>query len=585
MSNIPRSPIDILRRGIESYEPYLQPSGELFDPVFGEPFQYGTAYHALGQAVLAAADKSGRQGRHFQAAERGLRAALGHVENQFGPTPLSSVNTRDFCDSNRQNHRDFFWPAILETYRVLSEIDEHALQPYRQRLAQVPVPAPFYGRPPLNWAAVWMVGEWSRMKLGLSSTTQAQFDDWLEVFFQHAISVEHGTYLEHGLSNSYDLFTRCHLAQILTNDYDGRCRQKLERLMETGLRRSLAVQLSSGSLASAHRSSGHTWNLGVQTLYFTLAGNFMAPRDPALASQAQAAARLALGQLSAWQRPDGPYSPVQNLLPSSWRVGYEEYSSEANYGNLTLGMLALAIRQGLHGAPFQHPQRAEPRVWIENEPIYRAVAQAGDYSVHLNARPSPNYEAFGITDVAFGPNNRFGQLGGVRHVASGKFFNIGLALRDTPGRSSLRPLCQMNLHLTDEIRAAADGCGVQLRSRPLSESWAYDMSVSIDQDGIHVTEQTPGRIGLRTLLIPYLLDDGRGQRTCVSIHAQAHQALAQFKLGDELLCCIINAPLEHALDVSYGFDGRLGLFGLLRLDLANRDQRLDYQLRLRNLSP
>jgi hypothetical protein len=35
-------PVEILREAVESYGPYLQASGEMHDPVFGEPTQYGT---------------------------------------------------------------------------------------------------------------------------------------------------------------------------------------------------------------------------------------------------------------------------------------------------------------------------------------------------------------------------------------------------------------------------------------------------------------------------------------------------------------------------------------------------------------
>ena len=46
-------PVEILREAVGSYAPYLQASGEMHDPVFGEPTQYGTPYHAFCNAVLA----------------------------------------------------------------------------------------------------------------------------------------------------------------------------------------------------------------------------------------------------------------------------------------------------------------------------------------------------------------------------------------------------------------------------------------------------------------------------------------------------------------------------------------------------
>jgi hypothetical protein len=54
-------PVEILREAVESYAPYLQASWEMHDPVFGEPTQYGTPYHALCNAVRAREDSGERK--------------------------------------------------------------------------------------------------------------------------------------------------------------------------------------------------------------------------------------------------------------------------------------------------------------------------------------------------------------------------------------------------------------------------------------------------------------------------------------------------------------------------------------------
>jgi hypothetical protein len=64
-------PVEILREAVESYAPYLQASGEMHDPVFGEPTQYGTPYHALCNAVLAREDAGGRMSAAY--ADRAVR--------------------------------------------------------------------------------------------------------------------------------------------------------------------------------------------------------------------------------------------------------------------------------------------------------------------------------------------------------------------------------------------------------------------------------------------------------------------------------------------------------------------------------
>ena len=80
--------------------------------------------------------------------------------------------------------------------------------------------------------------------------------------------------------------------------YDGRRREDLEILMRTGLLRSLGVQLSDGSLASA-RSTGQTWTLGAQCAYFTHASNYFRGREPELARRAEEAAYRALSRSGA----------------------------------------------------------------------------------------------------------------------------------------------------------------------------------------------------------------------------------------------------------------------------------------------
>jgi hypothetical protein len=63
------------------------------------------------------------------------------------------------------------------------------------------------------------------------------------------------------------------MADMLLDGYDGAWQSQMAHLLTTGLQRSLRVQLSDGSLASAHRSTGQTWTLGAQCAYFTHAAN------------------------------------------------------------------------------------------------------------------------------------------------------------------------------------------------------------------------------------------------------------------------------------------------------------------------
>jgi hypothetical protein len=255
-------PVEILREAVESYAPYLQASGEMHDPIFGEPTQYGTPYHALCNAVLAREDAGGRMSAAYaDRAVRGLEAALDHVIDPGLPPTASGFDGATGA-VGRSNHRDFFWPPILKTFLILRDLGVEGAEGFAGRISGVNIEASFAQRPPSNWAAVWLSGEWLRLREGLSPFSKESLDLWLDRFFEAHILTGQGLYQEPGHPNSYDLFTRYHLADMLVAGYDGRRRQDLELLMRTGLHGSVGVQLSDGSLASAHRSTGQTWTLG-----------------------------------------------------------------------------------------------------------------------------------------------------------------------------------------------------------------------------------------------------------------------------------------------------------------------------------
>ena len=162
-------------------------------------------------------------------------------------------------------------------------------------------------------------------------------------------------YRERGLPNAYDLFTRAHFTDLLQQGYAGRNRERLEAFLTAGLRRSLSLQLSDGSMASGYRSAGQTWVLGAQVALFT--GSRVLGLGTAEDREAAGlAAWRAYGSLAAWQRPDGVFSPVQNLLAPELRVGYERYTADGHYSPLALAFLASAVAAG-----FGHEAAADGR--------------------------------------------------------------------------------------------------------------------------------------------------------------------------------------------------------------------------------
>ena len=567
------APIETLQTAVTSYTPYLKPSGQLTDPVIGEPTQYSTPYHALCQAVLALKGDSTHQETHLDNALRGFKAALKHVAD---PELRLNVSTMDREIGRVQllNHRDFFWPPLLKIYRIFKQLDVPEVTALAEQIAETDILNAFRARPPSNWAAVWLSGEWLRFSEGLSPFSLDQIDAWLGQFFENHILIDLGLYQEPGHSNSYDLFTRYHLADMLLNGYAGAWREQMESLLATGFERSLQVQLSDGSLASAHRSTGQTWTLGVQVAYFTLVANYFKEQGKGdKVEQAQDAARRAFASFIRWQRPQGPYSPVENLLPPAYRVGYESYTFNGTYANLAMGFLGVAITNGFD-CPAALPVNRPPGLLIEDDPVYRAIAHNGPYSLHINTFPAPHYDGFGIVDLTFGLGRRFHLVSSIKHLASGRLYNLGLALRPEAGLSELTVIAQQAPRLIVPMEKSLFETSFQVKARIKGSPYSYELIAQAHPDSVFIEERTPNLIGYKTLLIPYLRDGGWGETTQVD----AAGSMVRFVLGNEWICMEIFGAVERVLDLPHGFENRRGLCGLLRIDLAEPREGISYRL-------
>jgi len=553
--------IDILKTATHSYDPCVQENGEIHDPALGAPFQYGTPYYTVCNAVLALKTAGAERDAHVQRALKGLEASLNHVVRIDLPPTISSLD-RDTGTTRRVNHRDFFWPPILKSYLILRGLGQEVGR-FEDSIRSVDVEEAFRSRPPSNWAMVWLSGEWLRIREGLSPNSIERFDEWLAVFFSDRIDIDKGFYHEPGHPNCYDLFTRFHLADILQEGYDGRSRDAMCGLMETGLERSLAVQLSDGSVASAYRSTGLSWTVGVECAYFTHAARFFESRDRARSRAARDAARRALSSFARWQRKDSYYSPVENCLPGAYRVGYEGYTTEANHGLLPTAALAAAVLNGLDDEPLPSGTPKPTLVRIEHDPTYRAIAHRGLYSVHFNAFPSPRYDGFGIVDMTFGPNRFLHFASSVKSLHSGKFLNVGLAHKSHQVDGELTIIARKDFNLAYGFRRVEGNgcCGFALEGRAKGEYYTYAASVEIDDAGIVVNESTPGLKDYKSLLIPYLKDPGTGMTTDVIVGKTI-----RFILGDEEIEFVLGEEIDRVIHLPYGYENRRGLCGLIRID-------------------
>lgn len=572
--------IDVLAQGVQSLAPFRQPGGELVDPIVGEPTQYGTPYHAWGNAVLAVHGPAAARQDHLAAAKIGLKAALHHLLNPDTTATWSGVEVATASSRGKVQHRDFFWPPILKSLRLLSAgrlltADEEA--ELRATIKAVDVPEVFGSRPPSNWATVWLAGELSRIVEGLSPNTVADVDGWLKIFADEAFVPELGFYAEGGLPNAYDLFTRVHLSELLAAGYHGAMHDQLVSFLAAGVQRSLAMQLSDGSLASGHRSASQTWNLGAQLQLFTLADKLGLGTD-----ETRRAAHRAVHAMARWQRRDGPYSPVLNLHRPERRVGYEGYTADAHYSSLALGFLASAIAAGLPAEPTGSGS-ARRGVRIEHKPTFRASAHQGRISVGIQTAADGRYDGTGLVDVTFGPDARLNLVSSVRHLSGGPWFNPGLAVKASAHRTETVPLSDVaHRPEPDSPAAVTDGrIGVLAKSilapddadSPLHDRRST-MTVLLTDDGVEVTE-TLDRDHHAAFFLPYPVDIGDGSLTRV----ERTRSGARLVNGMETLDLELDTTISDWLLLPPDYRNRRAVCGLVRIDLDAPIHELQWRLR------
>ncbi len=571
------TPLSILRVGVDSLSGQLRQDGTLHDPVFGAPTQYGSAYYAWCCAVLAGRLEDG-EGYRDRAA--GLLAeAIDHTADPERQPYASGFDRQTLSITGRLNHRDFTWPPILKTYLALGERAERG--GFRKRLAEVDVEASFRSRPPSNWAAVWLSGEWLRMAAGLSSTSSDELDAWIDVFFEvgdAGFDLDLGMYLERGNPNAYDLFTRAHFTDLLLQGYAGRNRDRLESFLTTGLRRSLNLQLSDGSLASGYRSAGQTWVLSAQIALFT-GSRMLRLGSSADQEGAWLGSWRAFGSLARWQRPDGYFSPVQNLLAPELRVGYEAYTADGHYSPLALGFLASAVYAGFgdDDPPSGVELDGRPAATLaEGAPTHRGAAHLGRLSIGVHAEADDSYDATGLVDVTFGSGRQLHFVSAVRHLSGGPWLVPGLALRDGPGAEPLTPVGALRHNVSTRL-ARLGTAGLQFETRMSDGDRAarpYRWQGSVGETGVELVETVPGWPGWLTLLVPYLRDLGSAATTVVSLLDSG----VRFALGEEWVEFAVEGEIERGIDLPYGYESRRGLCGLVRLDLTEPGETLRWSV-------
>jgi hypothetical protein len=569
--------IELLRAAVESYEPWLQPTGHLHDPVLREPTGAGTPHHALAQAVLASIDPGPRRADHLMNAFRGLDASLRHLLDPRRAPPTARIDPATGA-IRATDAAPGCWAPILKTFRLLKRQGVSMVDAFASPISTVDAEQQFPDPPGWADAASWLEGEWIRTQEGLGGISRAAFEHRLAALLNGCAVSAPGYCQQPGQSNACDLLIRLHLAGLLHAGYDGDARPALETLLRTGLARSLAVQLSDGSLASTHAHGGQTWTVAAQIAYFTLASRLLAEKQPAAAADALAAAQRAMASLARWQRPDDPFSPVENLHPPAHRIGYDDRTFDGHGASVAIAMLAEAVLHGLDQCPLP-PRNGRPHAhFIEEDPVGRALVQGGPYSVHVNAAPADPHDAFGLADITFGSQRYFHLVGPVHHAATGRRVTPGMALRTGPGRTTLRPIGEEHPRLIAPIQRGLSDASIRVSARCPGAVHLYELNVWLDDDGIEIEERTPGLAGYKSLLLPYPRDMGGDYRTHVRAALSPEGAVVRFRYGNELIRLRVQGAISHSLLLPHGYESRRGLCGLLRLDLRDPTEIVRYRL-------
>lgn len=571
------SPRELLADGVVSLEDHLQPDGTLHDPVFRTPTQYGSAYYGWCCAVLAQHD-SDLTATHRERAGTILVAALDHTSDPSLEAHGAGFDRRTLTVRSRLNHRDFTWPPILRTYLALDRLeaglDRSAL---RRKIAAVDVEKSFRSRPPSNWSSVWMSGEWLRMQEDLSPTSLEEFDGWIDTFFRgdgtSGFDLGAGMFVEKGLPNAYDLFTRAHITDLLLDGYDGRNRGRLEAFLTDGLRRSLIMQLSDGSMASGYRSTAQAWVLGAQIALFT-GTRLLGLGTESEREEAHLAAWRAFDALTRCARPDGVFSPVQNTLDPRLRVGYEGYTADGHYSPLALSFLASAVATGF-GTDCRPPPEeldARPtRAFAEGAPTHRGVVHRGRISVGVQTETDRVYDSTGLVDLTFGAGRSLQFVTAARHLGGGPWLNPGMGVRSGSGTSLVQSVCGREHEVITPLTATDDGLAVETRVLPTDaepgddqlDGRTYRFEVTATEAGVEVTESLSGPESHVSLSIPYPRDLGGKETTAITFTEQG----VVFSLGEERVEFCVQGAIEGSSDLPYGYENRRALCGLVRLDL------------------
>lgn len=398
---------------VRCFGPDQRADGAVVDRYTHGERYYSTPSFALGAAVLVANGADDL----LPSAERAM---------VWSAESLSSGAAAD-------GHADFYTVLLVTADRLLATVaSEDVRQRWRAALARIE-PRRIYRyhdetfKHPHNWNLINLTGEHLRHSSGLGGVPS-----WWEDHLPHHVArfAEHGLYRDgepggtaHPLA--YDAVSRYNLSVLLDDGYDGAHAELLRRSLLRGALTSLLIQSPTGDWPAAGRSSQHAWNEASLAAAYEWAAGQLRDDAPELAGACKRGARLAVGALVPWQRPDGDLHIVRNRCEPEERHGFEFYSNHTNYNLWTAAALSFAYLLADESI-VERPLPSEVSAYTVDlgEDFHQAVAVNAGLQIVVDTLGDPSVNPTGLVRVnRAGCNAQVGPADGA--VASPRYAVLG----------------------------------------------------------------------------------------------------------------------------------------------------------------
>ncbi|TBL81806.1 hypothetical protein [Paenibacillus thalictri] len=239
-----------------------------------------------------------------------------------------------------------------------------------------------------------MAGEWLRERAGLTETTGYFSRHWP---VQLRLFDANGMYMDPNCPILYDLATRCQIQLLLGFGYRGEFYPALDRLLQQGGLCTLLLQSAAFELPYGGRSNQYLFNealIAANCEYEAV--RYARLGDHATAGAFKRSARLAARSVRRWLELDPPRH-IKNGFPPGSKFGTEFYGYYDKY-MATLGSFIYIAFLFADDTIEEQPCPAETGgyVWETSPAFHKIVANAGGYSVQLDTKADPHYDATGF---------------------------------------------------------------------------------------------------------------------------------------------------------------------------------------------